>query len=267
MRNNSSKWRIVIYILLLPLAFIIGTSLSKASENDAAPILVTQERLLEVGGKEFYGTYTKAVYNGSSDRDRYNVGGLYGLRDWLTVGVSVSEGDVSLLATTKIGNFLGMQIRPALGVSFPLDYDNVSPFAPVGDSSGTIDVTPSVSMVGNYGKVNTGLQWMGVFRTDENNDNFAYGDENTLTGWLSYDIKDNANVYLVSRYMDTGPISNLLRGPSTDSQVLQAGLGAKVTHFGLDFRGEFMFPVTEDVNSATQFNDVRRFSLGVQKTF
>ena len=261
-------------IAIIFTGFVLWSTLfgsASAAEPDTAPIFVTQERMLDNGEIEFFGTYTNNVYNGGSDNNVYQFGGLYAPRDWLTVGATVSEGDIVALATTKVGNVLGMQIRPSIGLSYPVGYDTVSAFGTVGDSSGTIDLTPALSLMGEYGRFDLGTQWMGTFRLNDNDDGFTYGDVNRLAAWASVDVRDNVSVYVAGKYTNTGAIDNLptflTTIGSTESETLQAGVGTRVELYGFDVKGEFFIPVSEDFNTANQFNEVRQFSLSVQRLF
>lgn len=266
--------------------FAVACAPAHASEADTAPIAVTQERLLAAGDFEVFGTFEDAKFDGNQDAQLVRFGGLFAPTDTFTLGASstyINEsgqlGDLVLFVTADAGDLVGLDVRPSLGINIPVDYENVNsvggvtvpslqvPFTT--NSSGTVDLLPALAVLGSVGPFDAGAQYSGEIRFDENDDDFTYGDEHVLAGWLSTETSiDGLSFYGAGEYTYTGDISGVAGLGDTSSEVLLVGAGAKSEFAGFTLKGEAYIPVVEDFNSSVaQFAEVRTVRVSLQRTF
>lgn len=266
--------RNLIWVLAAVLAIVaisLVTSRADAAEPDRAPIAVTQERLLDVGEVETFYSYSNRKFNGNVTSN-HDFGAMLGLTDFLTVGASTyyadtansRVGDFFVFGTLDAGDLFGFEVRPSLGVSIPNGFNAADPTLQF-VSSGSTDLQPAVSVIGNVGPLGVGAQYVGVFRLDNAPNGLTLGDENTLKAWASSTMFNNVVVYAAAEaaFVESGTGFAF----DTGSEAVLLGAGARTTLAGFELSGEAFFPVYEDYDSLAAFNEQRVFRLGVQRSF
>ena len=104
-------------------------------------------------------------------------------------------GDVSATALVRLARFGDSQVHAGVGVSFPtgavdqrddtpMGEDQVLPY-PMQTGSGTADLKPSLTYLGQSERVGWGAQARGTVRLGTNSRDFAYGNTGGLTAWGS----------------------------------------------------------------------------------
>ena len=268
-KNNRYKAG---FAAILAVALLLGyCTNAEAAETDRAPLSVTQERLLNAGDVETFYVYNNSKFN-SDVTSTHDFGALWAPFDFLTLGASSyyadgSEngvGDVFVFGTASVGNLFGFDVRPSVGVNVPNGFDVAVP-APEQISSGTYDLQPALTLVGDLGPFEAGAQYVGVFRLGDNDGGYTLGDENAVKSWLSIEALDGVVAFAAAEAMFVGSGEGVF-APSSYESVLVGG-GLRTTVYGFQLTGEAYLPVHEDFSGVANFNEQRVFRLGVQRTF
>lgn len=270
LKNN--KWKVVTGLVaaVLLVAFVSSAS---AAEVDRAPVSVTQERVLDSGDTEFFYVYNNEKTSGVGVTSSHAFGGLWAPFDFVTVGASTDYndsvangfGDVFVSGTASV-NLLGVDVRPSVGVSIPNGFVEGSPAANQ-FSSGSVDLVPALTvLVGGDTGLQLGAQYKGVFRVDNNNDSYAFGDENLVTGWASVQPVDYASVYVFANAKFVGESTGVFVADSYESVSVGAGVNTYVSGFRVS--AEASVPVVDEYNGLTAaFEEARTVRVGVQRAF
>ena len=111
-------------------------------------------------------------------------------------------GDVKLTALIKLADVGRSRAHAGLGVSLPtgsIEETDVTPASAPNESqlpypmqvgSGTVDVLPSLTYLGQSDRFGWGLQGSGVIRTGETSRGYTLGNRGEATGWASVLISD-----------------------------------------------------------------------------
>ena len=111
-------------------------------------------------------------------------------------------GDVKLTALVKLAEFGRSRAHVGLGASLPtgsIEEMDVTPASAPNESqlpypmqigSGTFDVLPSLTYLGQSDAFGWGLQGSGVIRLGENSRGYALGNRGEATGWASVLVSD-----------------------------------------------------------------------------
>ncbi|GAB5535197.1 MAG: transporter [Rubricoccaceae bacterium] len=111
-------------------------------------------------------------------------------------------GDVKLTALVKLAEFGRSRAHVGVGASLPtgsIDETDVTPASAPNESqlpypmqigSGTFDVLPSVTYLGQSDAFGWGLQGRGVIRLGENSRGYTLGNRGEATGWASVLVSD-----------------------------------------------------------------------------
>ena len=115
-------------------------------------------------------------------------------------------GDVSLRGQYALKPWGSNEVHFNLGISAPtgdIDQRDDTPAQanarlpyPMQIGSGTWDVLPGLTYIGESGALSWGAQGMATLRLADNSNGYSFGDRYELTGWGSYRIHDNWSVSL-----------------------------------------------------------------------
>ncbi|MEP4532021.1 MAG: hypothetical protein ABJ004_02970 [Cyclobacteriaceae bacterium] len=107
-------------------------------------------------------------------------------------------GDLKISGLYKLLDVKGQRIHANLGLSVPvgsIDNEDVTPMSdpnatqlpyPMQIGSGTWDVIPGITYMGQKGALSWGAQTMGTIRIGENNRSYAFGNKGCLLGWVGF---------------------------------------------------------------------------------
>lgn len=179
-------------------------------------------------------------------------------------------GDTIGSATFTLFNAHRQSLLATLGMSFPTG----SVDEKVGDTfthygmqlgSGTFDLLPSVTYLGQADRISWGLQYASTLRLEEENESgFRFGNVHGVTGWTALKICDWASVSGRIAYRHEGQISGHYNGahnhgspPDFQSNyggdTLDLGVGVNLYAPKGALKGnrlaiEILFPVQQDLN-------------------
>ena len=278
---SRNKWKVATGVVVATL--LLATCASAETEIDRAPLSVTQERVLGEGDVEFFYTYNNEKDNGDVTAS-HDFGGLWAPFDFVTLSASTDYNDVvdngfgdTFLNATLNVEALGLDVRPAIGVSIPNGFTE-SPTPVDQRSSGTFDFQPAVAVIADLEAVpggELGFQYVGTFRTGVNDLDFTYGDQHTLKGWLAVQAFEFATLYglvegrfngstlVGTDFLDSAQQLTLLESYET----VNVGAGAHTYLAGFRVSGEVAVPIHESRDLEQVFDEQRVFRLGVQRTF
>ena len=155
----------------------------------------------------------------SMTMDMHMVGAMYGVNDDVTVMLMVPYldvemdhvtrmgkkfttrtngiGDVKLSSLIKMYEWAGGQLNFNAGISFPTGSIDEKDDTPAGSNqhlpypmqlgSGTYDLMPGLTYLGNNDTLSWGVQGIGTFRISDNDNDYTLGDRFNLTGWVVRD--------------------------------------------------------------------------------
>lgn len=230
------------------------------------------------------------------DMEMHMIGAMFAPRDWLTVMAMVPIVEVSMDHVTRMGtNFstrasgLGdisvsglwrvyddrnQRIHINTGVSLPsgeIDETDTTPAGPDSQlpypmqlGSGTTDLLPGITYLGQSDNFSWGAQAMGNVRLGRNDNDYSLGDVFTGTFWGAYNINDLTSFSLRNQYINRGNIDGA--DPLLNPMVVQTAdpnrQGGATYNFGFGlnllipdgmFQGlrlaaEYVVPVYEDLD-------------------
>lgn len=106
-------------------------------------------------------------------------------------------GDVSVTTVFKVFDAHRQRIQLNAGLSFPTGSIDEKADTPMGKNrplsydmqlgSGTLDLIPGITYLGQYGRVSWGAQASGMIRIAENKKDYALGDRLDATAWGAWD--------------------------------------------------------------------------------
>lgn len=94
-------------------------------------------------------------------------------------------GDLMIDGTVPFIRRGTQSLDVSLGLSMPTGSIQRGSY-PMRLGTGTWDLVPGASYRGRSGAASWGLQWTGVFRLRENDQNYSVGDQWEVTGWLAW---------------------------------------------------------------------------------
>lgn len=179
-------------------------------------------------------------------------------------------GDISVGALYKIYDNHCQRVHLNLGLGLPtaeVDKKQGGAYLPYGMQlgSGTWDLLPGVTYLGQHGPLSWGAQGSAAIRLESSNESgFAYGDGFNLTNWVAYCLSDAVSVSGRWNYSYSEDIRGHYNGPhghtappnfqpNYGGHVLEAGLGLNI-YFRKGFaKGhrlavEGLVPVYQDKN-------------------
>ena len=153
----------------------------------------------------------------SMTMDMHMVGAMYGVNDDLTVMLMVPYldlemdhvtrmgakfttrtngiGDVKFSGLYKLHQWGGGELNLNAGISFPTGSIDEKDDTPAGSNqhlpypmqlgSGTWDLLPGLTYLGNNDTLNWGAQGVAVVRLGDNDNDYTLGDRFNLTGWIA----------------------------------------------------------------------------------
>ncbi len=142
------------------------------------------------------GTFTTAT-SGVGDTSLAALINVYedGESRWhVTMGLCVPTGDIE--ETDSI--LTPMNTRPSPRLPYPMQL-----------GSGTYDIIAGLTYSKHGARWGWGGQWRSVFRLDENDENYTFGDEHRLGGWLSYLLTQHISLSGRLEYYDRGNIDGI----------------------------------------------------------
>lgn len=191
-------------------------------------------------------------------------------------------GDTIASATFTLFNAHRQSLLATLGMSFPtgsVDEKVGTTYTHYGMQlgSGTFDLLPSVTYLGQADRFSWGLQYASAIRLeDENDSGFRFGDVHGVTGWAAYKICDWASLSGRIGYRHEGQIHGHYNGlhnhtapPDFQSNyggdTLDLGVGVNLYAPNGPLKGnrlaiELLFPVYQDLNGVQVERD---FTLAV----
>ena len=228
--------------------------------------------------------------------DMHMLGAMYAPTDWLTLATMIPLLDISMDHITRMGGafktessglgdislsaLLGIynsgihSLHLNTGLSFPtgdIDEKGDTPAAqnvqlpyPMQLGSGTYDLLPGITYLGNLSDFSWGAQILGRFHLGRNSNDYSLGDRYSGTAWLAYRMGNWSSVSFRSKYEiwenidGADPLLNPLLVPTADP-ALRAGERLDLA-FGInfvvpegkmrDFRLaiEFILPVYQDLD-------------------
>ncbi len=201
---------------------------------------------------------------------------------------SAGLGDVSVGALVKIYDANRQRIHLNLGLGLPtadVDEKQDGVFLPYGMQlgSGTWDLRPGITYLGQSGGLSWGLQTIGNFRLeDENESGFGLGNSVNSTGWLAIPLADWLSLSGRLSYLHQEAIDGHYNGPHAHAapphfpenyggDFLDGGIG--LNFYGRQgflrahrFAAEVLFPLVQDLNGVGMERDYS-FVVGWQKAW
>lgn len=192
----------------------------------------------------------------------YDLWAVEGHRLHLNVGLGLPTGGIDEKDDTPAGR-------------------NVLPY-PMQLGSGTYDLMPGLTYLGQNARTSWGAQLIGTYRLDENSNDYALGDRYDVTLWASLVTCANASVSLRLKHTHWEDIEgadaslNPMMIPTADPD-LRGGdrtdfgfginlLGTGGLSSGHRFAAEILWPVRQDLDGP-QLETDQSFVLGWQKAF
>lgn len=179
-------------------------------------------------------------------------------------------GDITLSALYKVYDANYQRVHFELGLGLPsaeVDKKQGGEFLPYDMQlgSGTWDLKPGVTYLGQHGLLSWGAQASAVFRLESANESgFAYGDGVNVTPWLAYRLSDSVSISGRLNYDYAEDIRGHYNGPhghmsppnfqaNYGGHMLEAGLGLNYFVRNGFFKGhrlavEGLLPVYQDRN-------------------
>lgn len=201
-------------------------------------------------------------------------------------------GDISTTALYKILDQNQQRIHLNLGVSFPTGSINERDNTPAGTNqilpypmqigSGTFDLLPGITYLGQSGENSWGSQLLATVRLGENDNSYKLGDQLQLSAWVAR----NLNNWLASSIRLKGRTWGNINGadsrlnpamiPTADPNLrggtqLDLGIGLNLYAPEGDLKGsrlalEFELPLYRDLNGPQLENDWL-LTIGLQTSF
>lgn len=192
-------------------------------------------------------------------------------------------GDISFTTIFKVFDAHRQRIQLNAGVSFPTGSVSEKGNTPMGNNvplaypmqlgSGTLDLIPGITYLGQYGRFSWGSQASAVLRIAENSKDYALGDRFDATAWGAWDWFDWISTSARADWQSWGNIdgANPALNPDmmpTNDPNLQGGNMLDLL-FGLNFyvpkgptlikgqriSAEFGFPVYQDLDGPQMETD------------
>ncbi|MFY0601826.1 MAG: hypothetical protein JXR03_19280 [Cyclobacteriaceae bacterium] len=128
-------------------------------------------------------------------------------------------GDLKISGLYNFFDKKGQRIHANLGLSIPvgsIDNEDVTPASggnktqlpyPMQIGTGTWDVMPGLTYMGQKGNLSWGAQAMGTFRIGKNDRDYAQGNKGTALGWIGYKTTDWLSFSAKLSGSSTGEIS------------------------------------------------------------
>jgi len=189
-------------------------------------------------------------------------------------------GDIRGTALVELFNASRQQIHLNAGVSFPtgsIDETDQTPTGvvrlpyPMQNGSGTFDLHPGVTYLGQSDDWSWGVQGTGVIRLGENDNDYQLGDEITGTGWFARKLGDwfSASARLQGKAWGdvdgADPLLNPFMVPTANPRLRQGrrvdvfgGINFEIPSGTLDGNRlaiEFGLPVFHDLDGPQLEND------------
>ncbi len=183
-------------------------------------------------------------------------------------------GDIRFTGLTRVYEGSGQRVHLNTGVSVPSGDTDVRDDTPAGADmvlpypmqlgSGTVDLLPGITYLGQSGRISWGAQANGNIRTGRNDDGYSLGDEFSGTFWAAYQMSDAASFSFRNEYTNRGNIDgadsrlNPMMVPTADPG-LRGGESYRFG-FGLNFlvpegalkgmrvAAEYLVPVYQDLD-------------------
>lgn len=201
-------------------------------------------------------------------------------------------GDIKFTGLYQILNQNRQAVHLNLGFSLPTGSIDERDDTPAGDDvilpypmqigSGTVDLRPGVTYLGQSDNWSWGAQANTVLRLGENNRGYTVGNRYQLTGWTARKLNDNVSLSLRldgetwEDYDGADPALNPAVIPTADPDLrggtrLDVGVGLN-TYFPDSFlpggrlAAEFEFPVYQSLDGP-QLETDWQFTVGVQSAF
>ena len=180
----------------------------------------------------------------------------------LNMGLSLPTGSINEEDTV----LTPMNTRPILRLPYAMQL-----------GSGTYDIEAGATYSRLAENAGWGIQYIGISRINENDEGYALGNTNSLTGWgsvrfssstsgsfrLSYDSKGSISGY---DPMITAPVQSA-NPDNYGGDTIKIGIGINfVTHSGHRFAFEYETPIEQDVNGVQMEMD-SMLTLGYQLAF
>ena len=195
-------------------------------------------------------------------------------------------GDTTLSALMKVYDEDNQIIQLNVGLGLPtgsIDETDPSPLPfPMQTGSGTYDLKPGITYLGESADWTWGAQALATVRLDENDNGYAFGDRIDTTGWLGYNLCRWASLSARLSYEWQDDIDGTNRklpgrpAPTTDpanhgGQWVEAGVGLNLLVPDGRLKGnrlalEGLWPVYQDLNGPQLERDYT-FTVGWQKAF
>lgn len=204
-------------------------------------------------------------------------------------------GDLRITGLYKIIDKSRQRLHLNIGVSLPtgsIDEMDNTPASTPNESqlpypmqvgSGTFDLMPGFTYMGQAEKISWGGQLTTILRTGENNRSYTLGNEMILTGWFAYKIQDWVSLSTRFEYFGRGEISgadptfmNLMMVPTVvpsnfGSTMINGSLGAnfyinKGVLKNIRIGAEYEIPLVQDLNGI-QLQTTSVTTLGIQYSF
>ena len=201
-------------------------------------------------------------------------------------------GDIKFTGLYKILNQNRQTVHLNLGFSLPTGSIDERDDTPAGDDvilpypmqigSGTVDLRPGVTYLGQSDNWSWGAQANTVLRLGENSRGYTVGNRYQLTGWAARKLNDNVSLSLRldgetwENYDGADPALNPAVIPTADPDLrggtrLDVGVGLN-TYFPDSFlpggrlAAEFEFPVYQSLDGP-QLETDWQFTVGIQSAF
>ncbi|OVE79812.1 hypothetical protein BVY02_02190 [bacterium J17] len=249
------------------------------------------------------------------DMEMHMIGGMFAPRDWLTLMTMVPILDISMGHRTRMGkeftttssglgdiSFSGLvrvlheddqRIHLNFGVSLPsgeIDERDDTPAMkdaklpyPMQLGSGTVDLKPGVTYLGQQGELSWGVQGIGTIRLGRNDNDYSLGDRFDSTAWGALQFCDFLSGSLRTDWSIWGNIDgqdsdlNPMMVPTADTH-LQGGqewsFGVGVNSYvppgnilsGTRLAVEFLVPLMQDLDGPQLETDWTLIA-GIQASF
>ena len=183
-------------------------------------------------------------------------------------------GDLSLTGLISLAEFGNQRLHAHTGVSIPtgsIEEMDVTPASapdetqlpfPMQLGSGTLDLLPGLTYLGQKGDFSWGLQTKAKFRTGENDNGYTLGNRYTTTGWLGAratpwfapSLRVELNSWEDIEAIDTGNYPVHTADPTLKAgNRIDLGLGANVfipegTFSDVRFAAEFTTPFYQSLD-------------------